>query len=227
MTTIAASLVVCFLVALSQTASLEPPQQSPTWPPTFSVGFQEEQHVSVIPLSRNAGAWYYDFANRRARFDHSHGQYDSFCQRVGLSPKDKHGDCQLFFSSLGMHVHYPREQICCRACGAEEGCTVLMPTWLTGATYMGTETIGGLTCQGWVKPGAVATDRWYQTADGKPCQYWEKVTAFVPHVIHVITFNVSSYQLGPIPASVFDVPKYCNVTCPKPYHPPHGVQGSP
>ncbi|XP_066279610.1 uncharacterized protein [Branchiostoma lanceolatum] len=227
MTPIAPSLAlaVCFLVAASQTATSGPPQRPPTWPATFSVSFQEEQHISVILISRNTGAWYYDFANRRARFDHSHGQLDFFCDGVGLRPRERRSECQLFFTPLGMFVHFPRDQMCCRACGATEGCGVLKPTWLTGATYLGNETIDGRTCHGWEIQGAAATDRWYQAEDGTPCQYWEKIV-YPPHAVHTITFNTTSYQLGPIPGSVFDVPKYCNVTCPK--KPPHqqGAHGT-
>ncbi|XP_078683534.1 uncharacterized protein LOC144917405 [Branchiostoma floridae x Branchiostoma belcheri] len=212
--------LVCLLAVVSQTASLSgPPAQPPSWPQTFSVTFQEERHISVVPVNQNVGAWHYDFANSRARFDYSQGQADSFCTGRGLTLKDEHGDCQLFFSTLGLYVNYPHEQQCCRACGPAQYCSVIKPTWLAGATYLGEENINGTACHGWEKQGAVATDRWYQTEDGKPCQYWEKLQ-FVPHITHVITFNITSYQLNPISASVFNVPKYCNSTCPIPY-PPH------
>ncbi|XP_078617460.1 uncharacterized protein LOC144885415 [Branchiostoma floridae x Branchiostoma japonicum] len=140
----------------------------------------------------------------------------SFCHGRGLKLQNNHSDCHLIFTPADMYVHYPQERQCCRACGAAEGCTVLKPDWLAGAKYTGKQTISGMVCHGWEKQGAVAADRWYQTEDGTPCQYWEKFR-FPPHLLHTITFNISTYKVGPVPRSVFDVPNYCNITCPSPW----------
>ncbi|CAH1277434.1 Hypp9628 [Branchiostoma lanceolatum] len=161
--------LVCLLGVMSLTQTFKVTPHPPTWPSAFSVGFHEDWNISVIPSSD--GAWYYDYNIRRARFDHLQGQSNYFCQGRGLTLKDNHSDCHLIFAT-DMYVHYAREKQCCRACGPAEGCTVLKPAWLTGAKYIGKQTISGMVCHGWEKQGAQAADRWYQTEDGTPCQYW-------------------------------------------------------
>ncbi|CAH1266305.1 Hypp3338 [Branchiostoma lanceolatum] len=193
-------------------------EQPPSWPTTFSVNFHEDHWIWKIHLSGNAGAWHYDFSNKIARFDHLQGQIDNFCHGRGLRLKEWRGDCHLLFNTTDMFVHYPRERQCCRACGVAEGCTVLKPTWMAGAKYLGTENINGTACQGWETDGAAATDRWYQATDGTPCQYSETIK-FWPHSSHNITFDMSSFSLDPIPTSVFDIPGYCDRKCPYPWRP--------
>ncbi|XP_019647486.1 PREDICTED: uncharacterized protein LOC109487834 [Branchiostoma belcheri] len=219
------SLFMELATTLTQIGDLSRSEQPPTWPSTFSVNFHEENWVWIIPLARNAGAWHYDFANKRMRYDHLQGQFDNFCHGRGLDLKDSRGDCHLLFNATDMFVHYPGEQKCCRACGVAEGCTVLKPNWLAGGTYLGTETINGTVCHGWETDGAAATDRWYQTEDGTPCRYAETIK-FWPHSTHNITFHMSSYSRDPIPNSVFHVPAYCNVRCPSPWRPLSALQPS-
>ncbi|CAH1229869.1 Hypp259 [Branchiostoma lanceolatum] len=228
--------VVCLLGVMSLTQTFKVTPQPPTWPSAFSVDFHEVyRFINISAIPSNDGAWYYDYNIRRARFDHLQGQSNYFCQGRGLTLKDNHSDCHLIFATE-MYVHYPREKQCCRcsmrfgpgvrigpdtilehrACGPAEGCTVLKPAWLTGAKYIGKQTISGMVCHGWEKQGAVAADRWYQREDGTPCQYWEMLS--IPaHLLHTMTFNVSTYKVGPVQRSVFDVPHYCNITCPNPY----------
>ncbi|XP_035687758.1 uncharacterized protein LOC118423632 [Branchiostoma floridae] len=211
---------MCLLgvMSLTQTLKITPYPQPPIWPSAFSVAFHEKFDIPIIPSSD--GAWYYDYSTRRTRFDHLQGQDNNFCQGRGLKLQNNHSDCHLIFTPADMYVHYPQERQCCRACGAAEGCTVLKPDWLAGAKYTGKQTISGMVCHGWEKQGAVAVDRWYQTEDGTPCQYWEKLT-IPPHleVLHTITFNSSTSNVGPVPKSIFDVPNYCNTTCPFPWGP--------
>ncbi|CAH1229867.1 Hypp258 [Branchiostoma lanceolatum] len=209
--------LVCLLGVMSLTQTFKVTPHPPTWPSAFSVGFHEDWNISVIPSSD--GAWYYDYNIRRARFDHLQGQSNYFCQGRGLTLKDNHSDCHLIFAT-DMYVHYAREKQCCRACGPAEGCTVLKPAWLTGAKYIGKQTISGMVCHGWEKQGAQAADRWYQTEDGTPCQYWE-MYRIPTHPLHTMTFNISTYKVGPVQRSVFDVPDYCSITCPNPWK-PHG-----
>ncbi|XP_066286692.1 uncharacterized protein [Branchiostoma lanceolatum] len=209
--------VACLLGVMSLTQTFKVTPEPPSWPLAFSVGFHEDWNVSVIPS--NDGAWYYDYNIMRARFDHLQGQSNLFCQGRGLTLKDNHSDCHLIFAT-DMYVHYPQEKQCCRACGPAEGCTVLKPAWLTGAKYIGKQNISGMVCNGWEKQGSVASDRWYQTEVGTPCQYWE-MFRIPSHPLHTMTFNISTYKVGPVQRSVFDVPDYCNITCPNPWK-PHG-----
>ncbi|XP_066286672.1 uncharacterized protein [Branchiostoma lanceolatum] len=205
------------VVSLTRTFRLNLDPQPPTWPSAFSIAFYEEIFVFIAPISGNEGAWHYDYANGRARYDHLEGQSDEFCLDSGLKLSDNHSDCHLIFAT-DMYVHYPREKQCCRACGPAEGCTVLKPAWLTGAKYIGKENISGMVCHGWEKQGAVASDRWFQTEEGMPCQYSESFK--LRPELHTVTFSNVTYKVGPIKDSIFHVPKYCNRTCPSPYKPP-------
>ncbi|GFN97475.1 hypothetical protein PoB_002398100 [Plakobranchus ocellatus] len=63
----------------------------PTLPQAFSISFSEMLMLSGEVLAKNNGTWYYDYANRRARFEHGQGQKNNFCAGQGLSPKDPQG----------------------------------------------------------------------------------------------------------------------------------------
>ncbi|XP_066273156.1 uncharacterized protein [Branchiostoma lanceolatum] len=202
-----------------------PPPAPPSWPVAFSVKFQEEARNGTATTSRNDGAWYYDWSQISARFDHLNNQNNWICQGRGLNVTAPHGDCQVLFSQdADMFVIYPGEKKCCRACGPAEGCTVPVPNWLAESKFIGNETINGTGCMGWEKAGThgqTTADRWYQTAKGKPCQYWESVTSDNVTYVHTLTFNQTTFHIGQPDASVFAVPDYCDrySKCPNPW--PH------
>ncbi|XP_076468067.1 uncharacterized protein LOC143298922 [Babylonia areolata] len=207
--------------ASSSSSAWPDPDDPPKWPNVFQVQFQEILNLGAITLSKNNGTWYYDFDSLTARFDHSRGQKNNFCQGQGLSPKDPKADCHLLFTKPGdLWVIYPGAQTCCRLCGTAQGCTILKPDWLNGSKLTETINIGGRPCAGWAKRGAVAAaDTWYVDQQGVPCRYHE----VVDFINHNLTFVPSSYSpTHPIPPSVFRVPSYCKDTCPHPYpQPPH------
>ncbi|KAL8590871.1 hypothetical protein ACOMHN_038882 [Nucella lapillus] len=194
------------------------PNTPPVWPNVFQVQFQEIVILGPVTLSKNNGAWFYDFYNVTARFDHNKGQKNNFCQGQGLSPKDPTADCRLLFTkSEDMWVIYPGAQTCCRLCKKGQGCTVLKPDWLSGGRLVETRDIWGRRCAGWAKQGAVAAaDTWYQDQQGVPCRYHE----VIQHVVHNLTFVPDTYSTRPTPPSVFQVPGYCQKDCPNPYFPP-------
>ncbi|XP_067681834.1 uncharacterized protein [Haliotis asinina] len=189
----------------------------PYWPETFSVQFSELQEVRNAIYAENKGTWYYDYIRKQARFDHLEGQKNNFCRGQGLSDDNPQGPCHLIFSrDMSLYVHYPEAGTCCRLCGASEGCTVLRPDWLKGATSIGTKVISGTVCYGWTTPGAVANDTWFATEDNVPCLYHE----IVGTVVHTLTFDQDTYTKDQPKDYIFKVPSYCYRECPNPYTPP-------
>jgi len=207
----------------------------PTPPPldvAFSVPFYEEQNLTkegvVTPLSRNYGAWYYDFVSKppRARNDHGKGNQNNFCQ-CGINNNTVDEPCSLLFAEDNwMYVYYPTLDFCCRLCNTTDGCSPLKPTWISegvNVTFMGEFSIGGSDCYSWEEPGAVATDEWAtRVNDTVPCRYFEHFifpgTTDV-NFTHSLTFIQEQY-LPKMPAdSVFAVPlASCSNEC-KPSQP--------
>ncbi len=47
---------------------------------------------------------------------------------------------------------------CCRACNASIGCGIVRPDWLQqNSSFVGTKTISGLSCNGWLKVRILST----------------------------------------------------------------------
>eukprot|EP00931_Biecheleriopsis_adriatica_P029440 TRINITY_DN17478_c0_g1_i2.p1 TRINITY_DN17478_c0_g1~~TRINITY_DN17478_c0_g1_i2.p1 ORF type:complete len:207 (+),score=13.55 TRINITY_DN17478_c0_g1_i2:143-763(+) len=174
----------------------------------------------------NTGRWFYDWANRRSRFDHDAGQRNDFCQlAMGISgPEDKAPSCRLYFTErLEMWVAYPDQKDCCSMCwpnphGFQAICGSLRPDWLAqNATYHGQVLLGGSSCAWWSEPGSVADDNWYVRADGVPCAYREHYRirgANIDNITdHEIIFRADSYVLGPPNPQLFELPSYCSRNC--------------
>ncbi|GFR95616.1 secreted protein [Elysia marginata] len=170
-------------------------------------------------LSKNNGTWYYDWTNKRARFDHGEGQTNNFCGGQGLSPKDPRAPCSLIFSpEENMYVFYPKSYTCCRLCGKEQGCTILKPDWIhKDSKLLYEEKINGDNCYGYGKKGAVTTyDVMFSDVSGYFCRYHEVVA----EIVHNLTFYRESFNFDPLPDYLFEVPRWCNEICPHPYTPP-------
>ncbi|XP_035687564.1 uncharacterized protein LOC118423501 [Branchiostoma floridae] len=200
--------------------------KTPVWPSSFSVRFHEKDlNIFHRPITtENDGAWYYDYSIPAARHDHLQGQNNTYCQGRGLNLTDPHADCSLLYvDNRDMYVHYPGERQCCRACGPDEGCTMMSQTNLAQATNYNNETFNGTACVGWsIPPEKYPIDQWYMTEIGTPC-YWETIPIVHPFIVssHSLTFDQHSYHVGPIPQDLLKVPSYCLNICPNPYVPPH------
>lgn len=206
---------------------MEEGPRPPIWPDGFSVEFRETLNASSEPFSTtNTGRWYYDWAQRRSRFDHDVGQRNDFCQlALGISPKHAEApSCRLYFTErLEMWVSYPEHKDCCSLCwpnprGFPAQCSSMRPDWLVqNSSYHGQELVGGSSCAWWSKRGAVADDNWYARADGVPCAYREHYRASGANIDnitdHEILFDPSTYMVGRPDAQVFDLPPYCNRNC--------------
>jgi hypothetical protein len=193
--------------------------QGPLWPLTFQAEFQEVLYDGEGAVhSNNPGAWYYDFAHRRARFDHLKGQKNNFCAGQGLSDSSPDEPCHLIFSpDTAMYVHYPTQRTCCQLCTAGIGCSPLLPDWIQDGRLVGREDIGGHSCTQYFKRGAVADDYWYETEAGMPCRYHEVLQFGSSTTYHNLTFDQSTYSTSAIDDSIFEVPSYCGKMCPHPF----------
>ncbi|XP_063414818.1 uncharacterized protein LOC134696801 isoform X3 [Mytilus trossulus] len=190
-------------------------QKVPLLPPAYTVDFQEELHVFGQSFY-SKGAWYYDFPNGRARYDHLRGQRDNFCFGQKLSDNDPHAPCSLLFTNhSSMYVYYPEAKTCCDLCGVQKGCTVLKPTWIANGSYIGDKTIQGSTCHGWTTPGFAFLDTLYATDSNVPCLYTEK--SYKGNISHALTFNQASFKAGQPEETIFTIPTYCKEKCPNPF----------
>jgi len=204
-----------------RTSAAEP--EPPLWPDVFSVSFEEQLNGTSPPHStRNTGRWYYDYAHRRSRFDHDKGHRNDFCVLSSLKGAES-TSCRLYFTEdEQMWVALPDKELCCSLCkpnphGFPETCSTLLPNWLQNSSFMGRVNIEGNDCEWFSKPGAVANDNWYATADGIPCEYREhyrKPGSNIDNITdHRIMFNRDTYSTEPIPHAIFALPEYCNANC--------------
>ena len=183
------AILAAVIINAVQTVAYKPP----IWPPAFSVDFQEVLKAFGKTFS-NSGAWFYDFPNGRARFDHLRGQRDDFCFGQKLSDNDPNAPCSLLFTNHSdMYVYFPEAKTCCNLCGAEKFCTVLKPTWMSNGTFIGDKTIQGSVCHGWMTPGFDFTDELYVTDKNVLCEYYEK--SYKGDIEHTITFNQDTYKI--------------------------------
>lgn len=201
-----------FLALTVALAEASDPTPRP-WHSQWSMPFHEVLSIVGKPSISNEGAWYYDWANRRSRFDHLKGQKNNFCACANNATDS---DCHLVFSDdKNMYVHFPTLNECCILCTAEIGCGTLVPTWMSDGnyTYKGSFEYANKTkCYRWSEPGAVATDMWASTLDDvdTPCQYKETFGAFATHTLN---FYLDEFQIGPPDPKLFEVPSICNKKC--------------
>lgn len=206
---------------------MEEALRPPIWPDGFSVEFHEILNASSEPFSTtNTGRWFYDWAQRRSRFDHDAGQRNDFCQLAfGISPKHAQApSCRLYFTErLEMWVSYPERRDCCSLCwpnpqGFPATCSSMRPDWLVqNSSCHGQVLVDGKSCAWWSKHGAVADDNWFVRPDGVPCAYKEHYRASGANIDnitdHEIRFDPSTYVVGRPDARLFDLPSYCNRNC--------------
>ena len=212
--------IIAFLAVL---VNLHTSCAGPIWPNTFRVEWSEIAYNDTSIFNQNNGAWYYDWKNNRARFDHLEGQKDMFCPGNELSPDKPQDDCHLIFPPNNeMFAHYPNQKTCCRMCAVGYFCSPIKPDWIENGIYKGTEQILGRECNVWYEDGSFSGNYWMETADGEPCRFWEtSPLGDSPTSFKNITYDPDTYSTEPIPDSVFDVPEYCYKDCKDtPFPPP-------
>lgn len=221
----------CFLlVLLASTLPAGILCSAPSPPPlplSFSIQFNET--FSGFPAPPSSGAWAYDFPNSLWRADHFAPQSNNFC---ACSDNTTTGSCALLFvpsgptgapspiDKGGMFVDFidaPHE--CCWMCGSDEGCTPLIPTWLSNNTYtnFGIDDLG---CNEFCVPGASAAEDCLSYPIGTavpqpnvPCKYSETFTFGTTTILHNLTFRRDTFVPGPPPSSVFKIRDECGKPC--------------
>eukprot|EP01084_Bolivina_argentea_P277675 474159_1 len=181
----------------------------PVWPNAFTVSGT----ASWLNNGRMEGTCnltqYYDYTNKRMRYDRGVGQDDYFCH---MNENQKIA-CSLYFDSSGaMFVSYPSKNYCCQLCAVGEYCSVLKPTWLQNGKYDGQQTIGSRKCNVWNEQGAFTMDYWSQDDNNVPCAYWEEGNKSLQEN----NYTASSYVVGEPDPRLFDLPSQsCHNVCPK------------
>ena len=155
---------------------------------------------------------------------------NNFCACAGLNTS---AACSLIFSQSGsMYVDFAfAPASCCHLCDAKDGCSALLPNWISQPAEQGKATFEGIyidaanrQCFNWCVPGeAAAHDCWaFQDVDSKvlwlgdrqiPCMYSELFSFPGGTVVHNLTFT-SFLEQSP-PRSAFTVRNECNKPCPK------------
>lgn len=191
---------------------------SPILSPSFTINFTEtfQNYPGAVPTS---GAWFYNYPERLWRADHNEPNSNNFC---GCA-KDTNASCSLIFSGTGtsragLYVDFPSfPEACCFLCSDSDGCSPLIPTWLSGANFTRVDDDG---CWEYCEAGAVAEDCMSFPPSGAmpPCKYMESISAGGGSIIyHNLTFNASTYVPGPPKASVFELRPECSKNCPNPF----------
>ena len=116
---------------------------------------------------------------------HHQGQHDELCTAVEGKYFSEEPCSLLDSSDSWLYLIYPQSKLCCRACNTTDFCGIIASDWLQdNATYVGTTTIRGVECDGWVKVGG-EQNYWYTTVASRndkdarqPCQYDEGYPTF-------------------------------------------------
>jgi hypothetical protein len=215
------------LLAYSVAASAAPGSASPPlpapFPAAFSVRFVETLAFGPTPSPPNPGAWFYNFKDQQWRADHDAPQQNNFCACADNTTTQS---CHLLFAPDALYADFPdAPDTCCRVCNASDGCSALIPTWISGAgsarTYAGNATIDGRLCYKYCIPGAeAAADCWAfsvgPAGEQIPCQYAETFNFGAGTTItHNLTFVASTYEVREQPPSLFTVRAACRKECPR------------
>ncbi|ETW01618.1 hypothetical protein H310_06250 [Aphanomyces invadans] len=204
------------VIQLHSMMQLTPLDAPPAWPPVFEASFSEV--YEGVPVAPSSGNWYYSYNSSKGgaiqwRVDHIEPQRNNFC---GCVLPHATSTCQLFFAPDGMYVHFPAvEDLCCRLCTSESGCSPLKPDWLSGAhptRSKDPDLIHGRECYQFCTPGAQFMDCMSYDAFGVPCRYsesWSPAPKWT--IVHNLTFT--SWALRLTDSSVFDLPKSCTAPC--------------
>ncbi|KAL4505885.1 hypothetical protein ABPG72_013646 [Tetrahymena utriculariae] len=138
-------IIICLILA-SVLAQQEP--LKPVWAPTWSQDFVEYFNVTN-QIYANVGTYQYNAPSNSSRLSRSNGKQDPFC--IGyLNYNTTSAPCEHLTVNNTRWMYYPDEDNCCYCCNAEQGCGILKPDWLQGATFLGLEEVYGTPAFYWV-----------------------------------------------------------------------------
>eukprot|EP01084_Bolivina_argentea_P277674 474155_1 len=160
-------IVFCFCIVCALTAPAPP-----VWPNAYSIKANESSYKYNGNGKNRTLIWestlqqYYDYTNKRMRYDRSPGNQDGMCMNhVNTSMQ-----CNMYFDESGaLFLNYPSINKCCKACPVGVYCTVIKPTWMQNGTYDGTKNMNGRQCDEWQIQGD-QMNYWSQDSKAVPCE---------------------------------------------------------
>ena len=116
---------------------------------------------------------------------HHQGQHDELCTSVAGKSLSEEPCTLLDSADSWLYLIFPQSKLCCRACNTTDFCGIIASDWLQeNSTYVGTTTIGGVECDGFLKVGG-EQNFWFTTVASRndkfarqPCRYDEGYPTF-------------------------------------------------
>jgi len=195
------NILVCLLVLPFVLSQLSQPTAPPVWPNQFEQTFNETFTYPVLGSSSTSGKFFYDFLNKRYRVDRLDGKWDRYC---GTAYWFRSTPCSQIVVDSKRYLYYPEKNYCCYCCNSTQGCGLLKPDWLTGATFIGYESdAAGNSYEKWDQKG-LQDNFYYSTNDDKRVM-WKLDQE--PNDIQ--TFDVASLYLGISDPKALELPQEC------------------
>ena len=192
-------LLLVVVVVLGSGVSARP--TDPVWPDEFSMSFTESTYIPIVGNHSTNGTFYYDWSARMSRVDRANGHYDRYCGSNGDKAFDNTPCTQLVRNGTRFLV-YPKLRTCCACCTDAQGCGIVKPTWLAGATYLGTVlSPKGVNLTKWNKKGLQSNIYYERTSD-------RRMEALLQEPDDFQYFDTASYHTK-VTASTFDLPSWC------------------
>lgn len=141
------------------------------------------------------------------------GRYDPTCSSILPNVTTR---CQHLVVNNKRYIVFPEKNQCCFCCDSSHGCGIMRQDWFKDGKYLGQQRIVDTNYDQWVKPGIFII-----TSDISDAFYW--VTADENQIprrfsedknTHIIDYLTHTYVNKTIDASIFNLPSYCNSTCP-------------
>lgn len=188
-------LLALILIANSQTP--------PVWPDQFEIDFNET--TKVITSFSTKGRIYFDWTNKRELVSREDGKGDRYCNTV---EKFTSTPCNHYIVDGKRYLDFPNKKYCCYCCNSTNGCGILLPNWLSTATYMGQEKLyDGVSYEKWDMKG-LQDNYYYNQIGGKRI-----MRRLDQHPNDLMDFQPSTYYEGIRDNKVFNLPSYCTSTC--------------
>eukprot|EP01084_Bolivina_argentea_P138113 243231_1 len=198
--------IIFITLTLFYTCLCDPP------PPILPNGFtingthawgQILHNGTVIIAAKSTKIEYYDYNNKRGRFDYGDGNADITCINVYPSKA-----CNLYFDeSSALFAYFPFNDYCCLACPPGEYCTIVKPNWIADGTYDGLININNRSCNYWNKLGVTTMDYWAQDNNTVPCSLWMENNSTLEY--QYILYDPNSYIVGQPNSDLFVLPQKC------------------
>lgn len=190
----------------------------PFWGPYWTAPFFQTITIDYFFTFNNSVQWFYDSSTSpvgSSLYRHSKGQIDELCTSiVGKEKSDE--ACDLLASVDGWRrIIFPSSGECCKYCNTSDYCGIVSPDWLQkNSTFVGSLTIGGKVCDGWLKEGGEKNFYYAERNSGQPCEYYEGYPTLPQssNYWHFSDYYTDFSRSRPAP-STFTPPANCDSMC--------------